>query len=116
MRNSGSRCPDFGVGYDCAVDVTQGNFGCWSCETNASSLAHLGTQEFVLDERHKKLTHETGIGSEALCELGRAEIGNGLLLRQSQAEHDLKRSGKSNVDHDWEPPLLPNLSVLMIIA
>jgi hypothetical protein len=38
MRNSGSRRPDFGVGYDRAVDVTQGNFGCWPRETNASNL------------------------------------------------------------------------------
>jgi hypothetical protein len=102
MRNSGSRRPDFGVGYDRAVDVSQGNFGCWPCQTNASGFAHLGAQEFALDERHKKLAHETGIGSEALCELRRGEMGNGLLFRQSQAEHDLKRCGKSNVDHDWE--------------
>jgi hypothetical protein len=30
--------------------------------------------------------------------LGRTETGSRLLFRQSQAEHDLKRSWKSNVD------------------
>jgi hypothetical protein len=83
---------------------------------NASGLAHLGAQELAVDERDKELAHETGIGSEALRELGRAKMGNGLLFRQSQTEHDLKRSGKSNVDHDGKSPLPPNLSVLMIIA
>jgi hypothetical protein len=91
MRNSGSSCPEFGVGDDRAVDVAQGNVGCWPGETNASGLAHLGAQEFVLDERHKKLAHETRIGPETLCQPGRGEAWNRLLLRQSQAEHDLKR-------------------------
>jgi len=52
VRNSGSRRPDFGVGYDRAVDVPQGDLCCWFCETHATSLAHLGPQEFALDERN----------------------------------------------------------------
>src|SRR5260370_33167632 len=97
MRNSGSRHPYFGVGYDSAVDVSQGNFGSWPCQTNASGFAHLGVQKFALDERHKELAHETGIGSEALCELRRGEMGKRLLFRESQAKQQLKRCRKQNV-------------------
>ena len=38
MRNSGSRRPDFGICYDRAVDVPQGDLCCWSCETHATVL------------------------------------------------------------------------------
>jgi hypothetical protein len=39
MGNAHSGRPDFGIGYDSAVDVPQGDLCCWSCETHATGLA-----------------------------------------------------------------------------
>jgi len=97
--NSSSGRPNFGIGYDRAVDVPQGDLCCWSCETHATGLAHLGPQEFALDERYQELADEAGIRPEAPRQLGGGELGNAAPVRQSQAEHDLKRCRKSNVDH-----------------
>jgi hypothetical protein len=98
MGNSSSGRPDFCTGYDGAVDVPQGDLCYWSCETHATGLAHLGPQEFPLDKRHEELADEAGIRPEALRQLGGGEMGNAVPVRQSQAEHNLKRCRKSNVD------------------
>src|ERR1700721_13349 len=46
--NSGSGRPDFGIGYDRAVDVAQGDLCGWAGEAHPPGLAHLGPQEFRL--------------------------------------------------------------------
>ena len=61
MGNASARRPDFGIGDDRAVDVPQGDLGCWSCETHATGLAHLGPQEFALDSRTQTAVTEYSV-------------------------------------------------------
>ena len=73
MGNSGSGRPDFGIGYDRAVDVPQGDLCYWSCETHATGLAHPGPQEFALDERHQELATRSHIRMQLSRDVRKAE-------------------------------------------